>query len=166
MGWGLGWYTFAYIQTQDAEGIGKGHKDHPHAFSMGMSYCPRHACLSLSISVSIGCRTSSHLHSHVVKSLKFGTQFPARGRRGPVDPGVQLEGLSALEDRVYTIDALHTAPHHYIKVGRFRVRPRLVFVNQRLVGMQICKIKGRLIGRLAERYRSGARRPWLIVLAH
>lgn len=69
-----------------------------------------------------------HFHSHVVKSLKFGTQFPARGRRAVTEPGVQLEGLSALEDRVYTIDALHTAPHHYIKVGRFLVRPRLGFL--------------------------------------
>lgn len=52
-----------------------------------------------------------------MKSLKFGTQFPARGRNRVVDPGMELEGLSALEDRVYTTDALHTAPHHYIKVG-------------------------------------------------
>eukprot|EP00752_Nemacystus_decipiens_P014202 g12631.t1 len=54
--------------------------------------------------------------SHVVKSLKFGTQFPPRGRNRVVDPGMELEGLSALEDRTYTTDALHTAPHHYIKV--------------------------------------------------
>ncbi|CAN0025498.1 unnamed protein product [Scytosiphon promiscuus] len=53
--------------------------------------------------------------SHVVKSLKFGTSVPTRGRRGN-DPGMELEGLSSLEDRVYTVDALHTAPHHYIKV--------------------------------------------------
>lgn len=27
-----------------------------------------------------------------------------------------MEGLSALEDKTYMIDRLHTAPHHYIKV--------------------------------------------------
>ncbi|CAN0515811.1 unnamed protein product, partial [Ectocarpus sp. 12 AP-2014] len=53
--------------------------------------------------------------SHVVKTLKFGTQVPVRGRRA-IEPGVELEGLPALEDRVYSIDSLHTAPHHYIKV--------------------------------------------------
>ncbi|CAM9412427.1 unnamed protein product [Ectocarpus sp. 6 AP-2014] len=53
--------------------------------------------------------------SHVVKTLKFGTQVPVRGRR-VIEPGVELEGLPALEDRVYSIDSLHTAPHHYIKV--------------------------------------------------
>eukprot|EP00904_Undaria_pinnatifida_P013499 jgi/Undpi1/927/HiC_scaffold_10.g04391.m1 len=53
--------------------------------------------------------------SHVVKSLKFGTQFPARGRRGSTQE-LDLEGLSALEDRTYITDTLHTAPHHYIKV--------------------------------------------------
>lgn len=57
------------------------------------------------------------MYSHVVKSLKFGTQFPPRGRNKVVNPGMELEGLSALEDRVYTTDALHTAPHHYVKVG-------------------------------------------------
>lgn len=64
-------------------------------------------------------------YSHVVKSLKFGTQFPPRGRNRVVDPGMELEGLSALEDRVYTTDALHTAPHHYIKVGFLLLRGAL-----------------------------------------
>ncbi|CAM9927755.1 unnamed protein product [Pylaiella littoralis] len=54
--------------------------------------------------------------SHVVKTLKFGTQFPLRGGRRAASPGMELEGLSSLDDRVYTIDVLHTAPHHYIKV--------------------------------------------------
>ncbi|CAN0022408.1 unnamed protein product [Ascophyllum nodosum] len=54
--------------------------------------------------------------SHVVKSLKFGTQFPTRGRRTQPTVNTELEGLSALEDRTYKIDKLHTAPHHYIKV--------------------------------------------------
>lgn len=65
------------------------------------------------------------LRSHVVKTLKFGTQVPVRGRRA-IEPGVELEGISTLEDRLYSIDSLHTAPHHYIKVsqsggGLFRV---------------------------------------------
>ncbi|CAB1115551.1 unnamed protein product [Ectocarpus sp. CCAP 1310/34] len=53
--------------------------------------------------------------SHVVKTLKFGTEVPVRSRRA-IERGVELEGLPALEDRVYSIDSLHTAPHHYIKV--------------------------------------------------
>lgn len=54
----------------------------------------------------------------MVKSLKFGTQFPSRGRRGKYSD-FELEGLSALEDRTYSIEELHSAPHHYIKVAFF-----------------------------------------------
>lgn len=82
----------------------------------GSSCCPRWPVKLL----RTHAYTLNYSCSHVVKSLKFGTQFPARGRNRVVDPGMELEGLSALEDRVYTTDALHTAPHHYIKVGRWK----------------------------------------------
>lgn len=75
-------------------------------------------CCTLTSNVARTLRTplaADAKNSHVVTSLKFGTQFPARGRKAH-SPDVQLEGLAALEDQKYLVDTLHTAPHHYIKV--------------------------------------------------
>lgn len=53
----------------------------------------------------------------MVKSLKFGTQYPFRRKQEGRMEEV-MEGLSALEDRTYLTESLHSAPHHYIKVGK------------------------------------------------
>lgn len=96
--------------------------------------------------------------SHVVKTLKFGTQVPVRGRRA-IEPGVELEGLPALEDRVYSIDNLHTAPHHYIKVsqsggGLFRAALSRCCYAHVLVGLVFVVLLTRAKGALP-RQRSG-----------